>query len=184
MRLLALLLLFLSSCGIVHIEVRDRKPQKVIRKQPEERTAPQASTRQDRETRQEPREQPRQRRQEETHKPTEPLRVQAPVRGRVSRTDRGYYIATSCDDFFRSVSDGRVLYAGDDIRGMGWVVMVDSEDGYVYVYARAESSLVKRGEAVRRGQPLGKVGRSGDTCGLLFEVRDVEGRPVSFELML
>ncbi|RME11460.1 MAG: M23 family metallopeptidase, partial [Aquificota bacterium] len=97
---------------------------------------------------------------------------------------RGYFIATSCGEFFRSVGDGRVLYAGDDIKNYSWVVMVDGGDGLVYVYGYAESLLVKRGENVKRGQPLGRVGKASDDCGLLFEVRDAEGKPINFELVL
>ncbi|MEJ7555212.1 MAG: M23 family metallopeptidase [Aquificaceae bacterium] len=164
-----LLLTFLSACGIVQIEIRDKSPQREVKKTqtPQERKPT------------------TQQREEPTTKPQgETLRVAMPVRGKIARTERGYFITTSCDEFFRSVSNGRVLYAGDDIRNMGWVVMVDSEDGYIYVYARAGGSLVKKGETVRRGQPLGRVGNSGDSCGILFEVRDQEGRPVNFELVI
>ncbi len=164
-----LLLTFLSACGIVQIEIRDKSPQREVKKTqtPQERKPT------------------TQQREEPTTKPQgETLRVAMPVRGKIARTERGYFITTSCDEFFRSVSNGRVLYAGNDIRNMGWVVMVDSEDGYIYVYARAGGSLVKRGETVRRGQPLGRVGNSGDSCGILFEVRDQEGRPVNFELVI
>ena len=164
-----LLLTFLSACGIVQIEIRDKSPQREVKKTqtPQERKPT------------------TQQREEPTTKPQgETLRVAMPVRGKIARTERGYFITTSCDEFFRSVSNGRVLYAGNDIRNMGWVVMVDSEDGYIYVYARAGGSLVKKGETVRRGQPLGRVGNSGDSCGILFEVRDQEGRPVNFELVI
>ncbi len=164
-----LLLIFLSACSIVQVEIRDRSPQREVKKTqtPQERKPT------------------TQQREEPTTKPQGgTLRVAMPVRGKIARTERGYFITTSCDEFFRSVSDGRVLYVGDDIRNMGWVVMVDSGDGYVYVYAKAGSSLVKRGETVRRGQPLGRVGNSGDSCGILFEVRDQEGRPVNFELVV
>ncbi|MEJ7556580.1 MAG: M23 family metallopeptidase [Aquificaceae bacterium] len=164
-----LLLTFLSACGIVQIEIRDKSPQREVKKTqtPQERKPT------------------TQQREEPTTKPQgETLRVAMPVRGKIARTERGYFITTSCNEFFRSVSNGRVLYAGDDIRNMGWVVMVDSEDGYIYVYARAGGSLVKKGETVRRGQPLGRVGNSGDSCGILFEVRDQEGRPVNFELVI
>ncbi len=160
-----LLLISLSGCGLIHIEIRDRKPQekRVETPKAQVRTAPT-----------EKKEAPR----------GEVLKVSMPVKGKITRSERGYFIGTSCDEFFRSVSDGRVLYAGDDIRNMGWVVMVEAEDGYVYVYAKAGSSFVKKREAVRKGQPLGKVGNSGDGCGVLFEVRDKEGKPVSFELVL
>lgn len=157
-----LLLIFLSACSIVQIEIRDRKPS----------TTHKTYTK---------REQPQ---KQELKTKNTPVLISSPVKGRAVRTERGYFIVTSCGEFFRSVSDGRVLYAGDDIKNYGWVVMVDGGDGFVYVYGYAESLLVRRGENVRKGQPLGKVGKGSDDCGILFEVRDVEGKPLSFELML
>lgn len=44
----------------------------------------------------------------------------------------------------------KVLYAGDDLKGYGWVVMVEQEDGYITVYTRAERVFVKKGESVKR----------------------------------
>ncbi|MFN3265093.1 MAG: peptidoglycan DD-metalloendopeptidase family protein, partial [Aquificaceae bacterium] len=150
MRLLALLLLFLSGCGIVHIEVRDRTPQKTVSKRMEGKSSSQKTTEPIQKAETQPRGDMPQKR-EEPPKLAEVLRVQAPVKGRAIRTQRGYFIATSCGEFFRSVGDGRVLYAGDDIKNYSWVVMVDGGDGLVYVYGYAESLLVKRGENVKRG---------------------------------
>lgn len=153
-------LIFLSACGLVHIEIRDKHPK--VEKTTEQK--------------------PRQDIKKEEK--TTLLRVQAPVKGRATPTERGYYIITSCAEFFRSVSDGKVLYVGDDIRNYGWVIMVESTDGLVYVYGRADSSLVRKGEMIKRGQPLGKVGKSSEGCGLLFEIRNSEGKPINFQLML
>ncbi|MCX8164039.1 MAG: M23 family metallopeptidase [Aquificaceae bacterium] len=190
MKLLTLLfLIFLNACGIVHIEIRDRSD---YQRAP---TKAQETSQQKREPAKREEEQrgrrPLQETQAYSHRQTKTnqtqenkLSVSSPVKGRVSATDRGYYIHTPCGEFFRSVSDGKILYSGDDIKGYGWVVMVDGEDGLVYVYGRAESVLVKRGERVKRGQPLGRVGKTQDGCGLLFELRNAEGKPVSFELML
>lgn len=164
-----LLFIFFSSCGIVHIEIRDKRPAQETKKTHRE-TKPSTVV----ETRKE----------ETPSQPRESLRVQLPVKGKFTKTERGYYITTSCGEFFRSVSDGKVLYSGDDIRGYGWVVMVEGEGGLVYVYAKTESTLVKRGERVKRGQPLGRVGNSQEGCGLLFEIRDQEGKPISFEPVL
>ncbi|MFN3947684.1 MAG: peptidoglycan DD-metalloendopeptidase family protein [Aquificaceae bacterium] len=163
--LILLFLIFLSGCGIVRIEIRDKTP---TTKQ-DARTAPQEKKRETPRAQQE--------------KP-DFVRVPMPVRGKASPKERGYYINTSCDEFFRSVSDGRVLYAGNDIGNYRWVVMVEGKDDLVYVYAMADSLFVKRGEVVRRWQVLGKVGSNREGCGLLFEIRDKEGRPIRFEFML
>ncbi len=165
-----LFLIFLSSCGLVHIEIRD-KSQPTRRSSPRVETKPQAEA-------------PRKPMPETAPKERTGLKVELPVRGRLEKTERGYFIHTSCGEFFRSVSEGRVLYSGDDIKNYYWVVMVESEEGLVYVYAKGESALVKRGERVKKGQPLGKVGKYGETCGILFEVRDTEGKPLNFEPVL
>ncbi|MFN7065650.1 MAG: murein hydrolase activator EnvC family protein [Aquificaceae bacterium] len=163
--LIALSLIFLSGCGIVHIEVRDKTPK--------------AQQREDQIPKQKEEIKPSPRENTKT-----PIQVSMPVRGKPTRTERGYYISTPCGEFFRSISDGRVLYAGDDIRNYRWVVMVEGLDGLVYVYGMADSLMVKRGEKVRKGQPLGKVGNNRDSCGLIFEVRDSEGKPINFEFVL
>ena len=38
------------------------------------------------------------------------------------------------------------------------ILMVEGDEGLVYVYAKAGSILVKRGERVKKSQPLGRVG--------------------------
>jgi hypothetical protein len=110
-------------------------------------------------------------------------KVPMPVKGTPIRTQRGYFIKSSCDEFFRAVKRGKVLYAGDDLKGYGWVVMVEQEDGYITVYTRAERVFVKKGESVKRGQVLGKVGKQGQDCGIGFELRLKDGSPINFELV-
>jgi len=71
----------------------------------------------------------------EVPKPKEPARkpevkpptaevpkVRMPVKGVPIRSHRGYFIKSYCDAFFRAVEKGKVLYAGDDLKGYGWVV--------------------------------------------------------------
>lgn len=60
--------------------------------------------------------------------------------------------------------------------------MVEGSDGLIYVYAHADSIFVKRGESVRKGQTLGRVGRWKDSCGITFEVRDKEGKALPFDI--
>ncbi|SHK30546.1 peptidoglycan DD-metalloendopeptidase family protein [Thermocrinis minervae] len=114
-----------------------------------------------------------------------PLRVKVPafsVRG-IKKEAKGYWIETSCDEFFRAVEDGQVLYAGNDLKSYGWVLIVKHKDGYMSVYTYASDLLVKRrGEAVKKNQPLGKVGRRDESCGILYELRFPDGSPVKFEL--
>ena len=131
---IALSLIFLSGCGILHIEIRDKTPKREMQK-------PQRSTEAPPKTYQ---------------PPAEALKIPLPVKGKATPTDRGYYINTACGEYFRSVGEGRVLYAGNDIKNYGWVVMVEGDEGLVYVYAKAGSILVKRGGKGKEKPALGQ----------------------------
>jgi septal ring factor EnvC (AmiA/AmiB activator) len=78
----------------------------------------------------------------------------------------------------RSVFDGEVVYA-DWMRGYGLTVIVDHGHGLLSVYAHAGRLGVVRGERVRRGQEMGRVGETGSSRGafLYFELRQ-DGQPV------
>ncbi len=110
-------------------------------------------------------------------------RVKLPVKGKVERAERGVFIRTSCNEFFRAVEDGKVIYSGNSLRQYDWVVMISQKDGFISVYAKASNSFVKKGETVKKSQVLGKVGRSGDTCGILYELRTEDGSPIRFEVL-
>lgn len=79
---------------------------------------------------------------------------------------------------FRSIFDGRVAYAAP-LAGYGLTAVVDHGHGVVSIYAHAEVLLVSAGDAVERGQEIGRVGESASLRGpyLYFELRD-GGRPV------
>jgi murein DD-endopeptidase MepM/ murein hydrolase activator NlpD len=106
----------------------------------------------------------------------------APVRGPIvmgfGRTDNGRqnegidYAAPEGTDV-RVAEDGIVIYAGDDTKGYGNVVLVRHSNGFVTTYAHASELVVKTGDTVRRGEVIAKVGRSGNIPAprLHFEIR-------------
>jgi murein DD-endopeptidase MepM/ murein hydrolase activator NlpD len=73
----------------------------------------------------------------------------------------------------RAADAGTVVYAGNELRGFGNLLLVRHRDGWVTAYAHAEELLVKRGDQVRRGQAIARVGSTGNvaTPQLHFEVR-------------
>lgn len=56
-----------------------------------------------------------------------------------------------------SIATGKVVWMGP-YRGFGRVVFIQSEDGYIYVYAGNEDLFVSVGDAVKRGQKIGTLG--------------------------
>lgn len=77
-----------------------------------------------------------------------------------------------------ATADGRVKFAGWE-RGFGKVVTID-HIWYVTRYAHLDEILVRVGQKVKRGDVIGKCGRTGRTTGthLHYEVR-VAGKPVN-----
>jgi len=73
----------------------------------------------------------------------------------------------------RAGENGRVVYVGDDLEGYGNLVLIRHENRYMSAYAHLGKMLVKKGDAVKRGQSIGTVGSTGhvDSPQLHFEIR-------------
>ena len=72
----------------------------------------------------------------------------------------------------RAAEEGVVLFAGEQ-RGYGKLVVLAHDNDLVTIYAHNASNLVEKGEHVRRGAEIARVGQSGNATGphLHFEVR-------------
>ena len=59
------------------------------------------------------------------------------------------------------------------VKSYGNLVLVRHSNGYVTAYAHASEVLVKRGDAIKRGQIIAKSGQSGEVGSpqLHFEIR-------------
>ncbi|MFQ5877834.1 MAG: murein hydrolase activator EnvC family protein, partial [Acidobacteriota bacterium] len=81
-------------------------------------------------------------------------------------------------DTIVAAAAGRVAEAGTG-RGYGKMVLIEHGGGLTTLYAHASKLLVRVGERVRAGEPVARVGRSGNARGthLHFEVRR-HGRPI------
>ena len=89
------------------------------------------------------------------------------------RRNDGINIAGRRGDPVRAVADGTVSYAGNEIRGFGNLLLVRHADGWISAYAHNERVLVRKGERVRKGQVVSRVGSTGNVGGpqLHFELR-------------
>lgn len=79
------------------------------------------------------------------------------------RLHKGVDIPAARGSFVRAANDGLVVYADNGVRGYGNLVVVLHPDDTRTHYAHLRAAVVFAGQAVRRGQPLGQVGRTGMT---------------------
>ena len=105
-----------------------------------------------------------------------------PVRGKLvgrfgpgasGEKNNGIKIAVPLDTPIKAAADGVVAYAGEEIAALGGLVIVKHGDGWTTVYGHASKLLVRRGQAVKRGQTIAESGDSGfaDRPELHFEMR-------------
>ena len=73
----------------------------------------------------------------------------------------------------RAAENGVIVYASNDLKGFGNLVLIRHADRWMTAYAHMDKILVERGATVKRGQTIGAVGRTGtvDQPQLHFEVR-------------
>jgi murein DD-endopeptidase MepM/ murein hydrolase activator NlpD len=124
--------------------------------------------------------------QESTLKTAEPAgglpSFRWPVRGRViagfgptpnGLQNDGINLAVPEGTPVKAAEDGVVAYAGNELKGYGNLVLVRHSNGFVTAYAHASDILVKRGEAVKRGQVIAHSGQTGNVTSpqLHFEIR-------------
>ncbi len=91
----------------------------------------------------------------------------------------GINIAAPAGTPVRAAESGVVAYTGGDLKGFGKLVLIKHQDGYVTAYAHNSQVLVQRGETVRRGDVIARVGETGnvDTPQLHFEIRK-DAKPI------
>ena len=85
----------------------------------------------------------------------------------------GINIAASKGTVIKAAENGVVAYAGNEVKGMGNLIIIQHDAGWMTVYAHMDSMNVKRGTKVSVGQTIGKVGETGkvDRPQLHFEIR-------------
>ncbi|MDA9689342.1 peptidoglycan DD-metalloendopeptidase family protein [Betaproteobacteria bacterium] len=85
---------------------------------------------------------------------------------------KGISIAGVAGEAIFAVSDGKVVYSGNGLRGYGNLVIIKHPDEFITAYAHNKSIFVKEGETVDKGQKIAEMGMSEtDSPKLLFEVR-------------
>lgn len=73
----------------------------------------------------------------------------------------------------RAAENGLVVYADNQLKGYGNLVLVRHEGQWMTAYAHMDKFMAKKGDVIKRGQTIGTVGSTGsvDSPQLHFEVR-------------
>lgn len=105
-----------------------------------------------------------------------------PVKGKViapfTETGKGMDIGGRKGAPVLAAASGRVVYAGEGLRGYGKLVIIKHNDTWLSAYAHNDRLLVKEQEDVRKGQKIAEMGSThADEVKLHFEVRR-QGKPV------
>src|SRR5699024_2952923 len=102
-----------------------------------------------------------------------------PTEGKVIETfgaseggNKGIDIAGSKGQAIIATAAGKVVYAGNALRGYGNLIIIKHNDDYLSAYAHNEQLRVKEQETVSSGQHIADMGNSDTTdIGLHFEIR-------------
>ncbi len=72
-----------------------------------------------------------------------------------------------------AAENGVIAYAGNELRGFGNLLLVKHDNGWITAYAHTQDLAVKRGQRVKKGQVIARVGSSGNVSipQLHFEMR-------------
>ena len=71
-----------------------------------------------------------------------------------------------------ATADGRVVYAGNALRGYGNLIIIKHNDDYLSAYAHNDTMLVREQQEVRAGQKIATMGSTGtSSVRLHFEIR-------------
>ena len=103
-----------------------------------------------------------------------------PARGRIIQGFKGgaggndgINIAVPEGTSVKAAEGGTVIYAGNEMKAYGSMVLIRHPNGFISAYANNGEIDVKKGEAVKRGQVIAKSGQTGNVSSpqLHFELR-------------
>ena len=87
-------------------------------------------------------------------------------------------------DPVKAAADGKIMYAGNGVRGYGNLILISHNPGTLTAYAHNDKLLVKKGQTVRAGDTIATMGSSdAERVKLHFEVR-INGKAVNPEPLL
>ena len=96
-----------------------------------------------------------------------------------SSQNHGLDIISSHGVAVKASAAGKVVYAGNSLKGYGNLVIIKHNETYLSAYAHNQSLNVKEGDLIAQGQKIAEVGSSdAKQAKLHFEIRK-NGKPIS-----
>lgn len=99
-------------------------------------------------------------------------RLTSPFGMRNGRRHDGIDVSAPSGTPIKAAAAGRVVFSGS-MRGYGKLVLIRHKDNMFTAYSHNRTNKVKKGQKVKQGQVIAKVGRTGRASGnhLHFEIR-------------
>ncbi len=95
-----------------------------------------------------------------------------------TKNRKGLDLAGGAGDAVLAAAEGKVVYAGEGLRGYGKLIIIKHNNLFLTAYAHNQTILVKEDQSVKKGQKIAEMGSTdSDRVKLHFEVRRL-GRPV------
>ena len=93
---------------------------------------------------------------------------------RWGKVHKGMDMAAHVGEPVYAIADGEVIYAGDDLKGYGNVVILRHDRKTTSLYAHNSELKVKQGDQVTKGALVALLGNTGHSTGphVHFEIRD------------
>lgn len=85
---------------------------------------------------------------------------------------KGILIEGSLGQEVKSIAKGRVIYAGEDLKGYGKLIIIKHDDDILSVYGHNRELLVTEGQKISAGEVISTMGETDDgKIHLHFEIR-------------
>ncbi|GMO56781.1 MAG: hypothetical protein Ta2D_01920 [Rickettsiales bacterium] len=85
----------------------------------------------------------------------------------------GMNISATKGASFVSAEEGVIAYVGNELRGYGNIILIKHSNNWISAYAHCDEIAVAKGDKVKKGQVIGKVGETGNVNApqLYFSLR-------------
>ena len=94
-------------------------------------------------------------------------------------TQKGIDIGGSRGTPVKAAADGKVLYAGNEVRGYGNLILIRHNSTTLTAYAHNDSLRVRKDQTVKAGDTIATMGDTGtNRVKLHFEIR-INGKAVN-----